>query len=292
MPPHGLLNLEKPCGMTSRRVVDLVQRLARPAKVGHAGTLDPLASGVLIVCVGAATRLIEYVQRASKRYAATFLLGRQSPTEDIDGEVTELVDPPVPSLDEVQQAAGGLTGAIQQRPPAFSALKVAGQRAYHLARQGRHFELEPRTVTIYRLAVVGYDYPELKLDIECGAGTYIRSLGRDLALSLGTAAVMSALVRTAIGEFRLDDAFGPHELTKANWTTHLLPPIAAVGSMPRVELLAGQIRQIHSGQAIPAPPGMTPSDGEIAGVDRAGRLVAILARRGSGQLGPVRNIPS
>ena len=292
MPPHGLLNLEKPCGVTSRRVVDLVQRLARPAKVGHAGTLDPLASGVLVVCVGAATRLIEYVQRAPKRYAATFLLGRQSPTEDVDGEVTELVDPPVPSLDDILRAAGGLTGAIQQRPPAFSALKVAGQRAYDLARQGRHVELEPRTVTIHRLAVASYDYPELKLEIECGAGTYVRSLGRDLALSLDTAAVMSALVRTAIGEFRLDAALGPHELTKANWTAYLLPPIAAVGSMPRLDLSADQIREIRLGQAIPAPAGTAPPCGDVAGVDRAGRLVAILARRGSGHLGPVRNIPT
>ena len=118
MSPSGLLNLNKPAGMTSRRVVDLVQRLARPAKAGHAGTLDPLATGVLVVCVGAATRLIEYVQRMPKRYRATFLLGRQSPTEDIEGEVTELPDAPVPTPERSRRRPGGLSaGSPSARPP-------------------------------------------------------------------------------------------------------------------------------------------------------------------------------
>ena len=182
--------------MTSRRAVDLVERLARPAKAGHAGTLDPLATGVLVVCVGAATRLIEYVQRMPKRYRATFLLGRQSPTEDIEGEVTELPDAPIPTLDEIAAAAGRFVGRIAQRPPAFSALKVAGRRAYKLARAGQPPQLAPRPVEIFAAEIKSYQYPELVMEVECGSGTYIRSLGRDLAESLGTAAVMSALVRT------------------------------------------------------------------------------------------------
>ncbi len=149
----GLLNLNKSSGMTSRRAVDIVQRLVRPAKAGHAGTLDPLASGVLVVCVGAATRLIEYVQQMPKHYTGTFLLGRHSPTEDIEGEVTLLDNPPVPSLDAILAAACTLTGTIQQRPPDFSALKVQGRRAYDLARRGETVDLQPRTIVVHSIAV-------------------------------------------------------------------------------------------------------------------------------------------
>ena len=152
----GLLNLNKPGGLTSRRMVDLVQRLALGAKAGHAGTLDPLATGVLVVCVGAATRLIEYVQRMRKSYRATFLLGRHSPTEDIEGEVTFLENPPVPTLAQIHAAAETLTGAIKQRPPAYSALKIEGRRAYAMARKGETVALEARTVEIYRIEVQRY----------------------------------------------------------------------------------------------------------------------------------------
>jgi len=150
---YGILNLNKPAGVTSRRVVDDVQRLVRPAKVGHAGTLDPLATGVLVVCTGAATRLIEYVQQMPKSYTGTFLLGRQSPTEDVDGEVTELDSPPVPSWPEIEAAVRAFEGRIEQRPPAFSALKVGGRRAYDLARRGKSVELKSRPVTIHRISI-------------------------------------------------------------------------------------------------------------------------------------------
>jgi tRNA pseudouridine55 synthase len=285
----GVLNLNKPSGVTSRRVVDLVQRLAQGAKVGHAGTLDPLASGVLVVCVGAATRLIEFVQQVPKVYRGTFLLGRRSPTEDVDGDVTELASPPVPTAEQIAAAAGGLIGPIEQRPPAFSALKLHGRRAYDLARRGRQVELKPRTVNVYRLEVLAYEYPELRLEIECGGGTYVRSLGRDLAESLGTAAVMSALVRTSIGEFRIQQAVDPGDLTDTGWTGHLLPPLAAVGAMPRVELSPEEIAKIARGLAIPKE---TPPAGadRFAAIDAAGQLVAILSSRGLGLLGPVRNL--
>ena len=147
----GLLNVDKPAGMTSRDAVDLVQRLARPAKVGHAGTLDPLATGVLVICVGAATRLIEYVQRMPKRYVGTFLLGRSSTTEDIEGQVTLLSDPPIPAAAQIEAATEKFVGSLLQRPPAFSALKVAGKRAYDLARRGEAVELKPRPVEVYAL---------------------------------------------------------------------------------------------------------------------------------------------
>ena len=291
MPPCGLLNLNKPSGITSRRVVDCVQRLARPAKVGHAGTLDPLATGVLVVGVGAATRLVEYLQRMPKSYSGTFLLGRRSPTDDVDGDVSELDGPPVPSIEEITSAAGSLTGRIEQRPPAFSAVKIAGQRSYALARQGKRVEPKPRTVMVYRLDVEAYDYPELALRIECGSGTYVRSLGRDLAASLGTAAVMSGLVRTAVGSFRIEEAISPEDLSPENWTGHLLPMVRAVESLPRCELTAAEIAEVRAGRAIPREVAGSAEGGDIAGVDAAGRLVAILKRRGPGLLGPARNFP-
>ena len=156
-----------------------------------------------------------------------------------------------------------------------------------MARQGQDVDLEPRAVTVYRLDVVGYDYPELKLEIECGSGTYVRSLGRDLAQSLGTAAVMSALVRTAIGGLprrRGDRSGGP--LAEANWIGHLQPPLDAVGSLPRVELTADGLARIRSGQTIPRPPEAPDQATELAAVDAAGRLVAILIARGPGFSAP------
>jgi tRNA pseudouridine55 synthase len=286
VPPSGILNLHKPSGITSRRGVDGIQRVSRCRRVGHAGTLDPLASGVLVICVGQATRLIEYIQQMPKRYAGTFLLGRSSPTEDIEGEVTPLSNPPIPSWDQLRAAAARWTGPILQRPPIFSALNVAGQRAYDLARRGVPVELQPRPVTIYRLEVVGYDYPEFRVEIECSSGTYVRSLGRDLAESLGTAAVMSALVRTAIGRFTLAEAVRPEQLSPENWTDYLLPPRRAVEGLPMIELSAEQAASIRLGQKIPYAP--LPCGETVVAVDTAGRLVALLEAKGPDRLGPTR----
>jgi len=287
VPPSGLLNLDKPAGITSRDAVDVVQRLARPAKVGHAGTLDPLATGVLVMCVGSATRLIEYVQRMPKRYVGTFLLGRSSATEDIDGPVSLLADPPIPAADQIEAAARNFVGRLLQRPPAFSALKVAGQRAYDLARRGEAVELKPRPVEVYSLTVASYEYPELVLEIECGGGTYVRSLGRDLADSLGSAAVMSALVRTAIGPWTLDTAVDPRTLTAANWQARLDPPRKALAALPAGELTAAEVSRVRQGLFIPiaAPAEIR----EIAAIDQSGRLVAILVPRSPGQWGAAKN---
>src|SRR5262245_59991053 len=149
----GLLNVDKPAGMTSRYVVNRVQRLVKPHKVGHAGTLDPLATGVLVVAIGQATRLIEYVQRMSKVYQGVFLLGRTSDTEDVEGQITEHPSAPIPTVADTQAALPGFIGAIEERPPAYSALKVAGRRAHELARRGDTVELLPRTVHIHSLEI-------------------------------------------------------------------------------------------------------------------------------------------
>ena len=293
----GLLNLNKPSGMTSREAINRLQRLLpRKTKIGHAGTLDPLAQGVLVTCIGTATRLIDYIQHMPKCYTGTFLLGRESPTEDIDGEVEELADPPVLTRQEILIAAASFVGRIEQRPPVFSAIKVKGRRAYDLARAGKDVDLAARPVDVYRLEVVAYDYPELTLEVECGSGTYIRSLGRDLARSLGTGAVMSRLVRTAIGDFSLSKAVDPTSLERRSLDDHLLPPLRAVATLPRIALSDDQLTEIRHGRTIryyrkelqsTVEPGT-----EIVAVDSQGRLAAILTSRGQDQLGPVRNFLS
>jgi tRNA pseudouridine55 synthase len=287
---HGFLNLNKPAGMTSRQVVNLIQRLTETKRAGHAGTLDPLATGVLVVGVGSATRLIEYVQRMPKSYRGTFLLGRSSPTEDIEGEVTLLQDPRVPTLDEVTAAAGQFVGRIRQRPPAYSALKVQGRPAYRLARQGRPVELAAREVTIHRLAVVAYEYPELVLEVECSGGTYVRALGRDLAESLGTAAVMSALVRTAVGGFTIAEAADPRGLTAESCAAALQPLVAAVAMLPKIVLSADEASRIGHGLKIRKD--VVPAGEEMAAVDETGRLVAIVGPAGGGLLRPLRTFPA
>lgn len=296
MSPCGILLIHKPAGMSSRQAVNAVQRLSRPAKAGHAGTLDPLAEGLLVVCVGGATRLIEYVQRMPKQYVGTFLLGRQSPTEDIEGEITELPKAPIPTLENIEHTALQFLGRIEQRPPAFSALKLQGRPAYKLARQGMTVELAARPVEIHRIDVVAYRYPELVLDITCGSGTYVRSLGRDVAAKMGTAAVMSALRRTRIGEFRLENAIHPQALTPGSWRDRLLPPLRAVEYLPQIKLTPEQAKRIRNGLTITLEQqsGQTvlPSWEEIAAIDPEGRLIGILGPSEFDCWRPLRNLPT
>ena len=281
----GLLNLNKPPGCTSRDVVNRVQKLVRPEKVGHAGTLDPLATGVLVVAIGGATRLVEYVQQQPKKYLATFLLGRSSDTEDVEGRIVELVDPPLPTREQLEAALPPFTGEIDQVPPAFSALKVGGKRAYALARRGEEVQLAARRVTIFGLQVVDYAYPVLRLDIGCSSGTYVRSLGRDLARSLRTEAVMSALIRTAIGPFTLADAISTDELTIESIAQHLQPAGAAVRHLPKVELDHGEVTELLHGRPIRRSGPVAASD--VAAFDQRGEMIAILAER-DGRLWPTR----
>ncbi len=264
----GLLNINKPRGETSRWVDDQVKWLVHPAKVGHAGTLDPLASGVLLVCIGQATRLMGYLQQSPKSYRAEFLLGQTSSTEDIHGELIEIVDPPQPTRAEIEKTAQRFVGEIQQRPPVFSALKVGGRPAYKFARKGQAVELAPRPVTIHRLELIEYEYPRLVLDIDCSSGTYIRSLGRDLAESLGTGAVMSALVRTAIGNFRVAESIDVTTLTRENLADYLLHARRAVEHLPAITLDEAQLQRIARGQFIPLPDEQQ-SSGNRPGVCRA-----------------------
>ena len=289
----GFFDVIKPSGITSRDCVNRIQRrLPRKTKIGHAGTLDPLASGVLVVAVSQATRLIEYVQRMPKRYRGTFLLGRTSETEDTDGPVTELVDPPLPSFDQLAEGVRKLTGPIMQIPPAYSALKVGGRRAYTLARAGKMVELAAREITIYRLEILEYDYPKLILDIECSSGTYVRSLGRDLAKLLGSCAVMSALDRTAIGPFTLESGIGLEDLAseKTDLNEYLLPMTCAVPDLPTVPVTKDQEAELGFGRTIDMPVNL-PECEEYSAINHQGQLIAILAKREKENLGPVRYFP-
>lgn len=294
--PFGLLNLNKPHGVTSRDAVNQVQRVLKSlakasgekaAKVGHAGTLDPIATGVLVLCVGPATKLIEHVQRQPKRYRGKFLLGRRSPSDDVELEVEELTGPPQPTREQIEAELPRFVGEIQQVPPAYSAIKVAGQKAYDLARAGEPPELPPRPVTIYDLSIVAYEYPELVLNVRCGSGTYIRSLGRDLAASLGTAAVMSALQRTEIGPFTVDRSIDPAEVTETALESLLLPAGMAVAELPSIRITGALAEELRNGRFIER--GKGPAAEEIAAFDTDGELVALVKPRGKDRYQPVRN---
>jgi tRNA pseudouridine55 synthase len=291
MPPFGILNVNKLAGITSRDAVDRVERLVRPARAGHAGTLDPLATGVLVICVGQATRLIQYVQRMPKSYRATFLLGRTSDTDDVEGNVVAVEEAIEPTRELLDRTVAQFVGEIKQRPPAHSAIKVAGQRAYKLARRGEAVELPPRTVTIHRIVVRLYAYPELELDIECGSGTYVRALGRDIGEALGTGAVMAALERTAIGNFVIEDSVRLNDLTAATLSRHVKPALMAVADLARVSLTDDQLLEIRHGRPVQGSPigGVFSQQNnitEFAAVDSGGALAAILFQKRPGELWP------
>jgi tRNA pseudouridine55 synthase len=271
------LNLDKPGGMTSRTVVDRVVGLLRGTKVGHAGTLDPLATGVLVVCVGAATRLIEFVQRMPKTYRTVVRLGARSDTLDADGRVVVVADPHRPVEAEVRAVLARQVGTIEQRPPEFSALKIQGQRAYDLARAGQAVHLEPRRVTITRIDPLGYDWPRLELEITCGSGTYIRSIARDVGEELGCGGLVEVLVRTRIGPFHEAEALDIESLSAQMIADRLLPALDAVADMPRIELSAGQVAAIVQGRALvrDAFTEGAVAEGEVALIGPDGTLVAV-----------------
>lgn len=220
---HGLLVVDKPVGITSMDVVRRVRHKAGHAKTGHAGTLDPLASGVLICLLGKATRAADALMAASKVYHTTVDLAALTNTDDAEGEIEPVdVDRP-PALDTVAAALRGLTGTIEQTPPAYSAIKVGGQRAYKLARRGQDVELKARPVQIHAIDLIRYDWPTLELVVTCGKGTYIRSLARQIGQALGTGGYLTALRRTAIGAYTLEQAIELAAVPEPLQSHHLLP---------------------------------------------------------------------
>jgi len=213
-PFEAVYLINKPLGWTSFDVVKKVRNALRIKKVGHAGTLDPLATGLLIVCAGKKTKSIDTYQAQEKEYTGTFVLGKTTESFDLEREVIEVADPSYLSLDDVNQAVSSLTGDILQIPPMHSAIKVDGKRVYESARKGIDVKMEPRAVRVSEFTITRFELPEIDFKIVCTKGTYIRSLARDLGEKLGVGAYMSALTRTRIGEFKLDDAEDVLELVE------------------------------------------------------------------------------
>ncbi|QEG42667.1 tRNA pseudouridine(55) synthase TruB [Roseimaritima ulvae] len=282
----GIINCNKPIGITSRVVVNAANRRVRPAKVGHAGTLDPLASGVLLLPVGPAVRLTSYLQELPKQYRATFQLGVETSSGDLEETPIPLANAPVPTAEQIADAAQALTGRIQQVPPAHSAIKVDGKRAYRLARAGKAVEMKPRTVDIYALEIIKYDYPNLQVHIHCGSGTYVRSIGVDLARACGTVAVMTSLERTAIGDFTVEDAHSIEQLREQDIEPMLQSPLRGLPEMPQVELDEATLKRIEQGQIVDLHDEslQTPqaAETELAAIDAEQNLRALLIARGGG----------
>lgn len=292
----GILVIDKPIGPTSHDLVGLVRRLAATKRVGHGGTLDPFASGVLPIFLGRATRVVEFHLADRKAYRATICFGASSTTDDLEGEMTPATGA-APIRDVVEVALPAFTGTISQRPPAFSAIKVGGRRAYAVARAGGTVELKEREVTIDALSLVTWDdtdpdRPIAIVDVVCSAGTYIRALARDLGGHVGSAAYLGALRRTAAGPFTEADAL-PLERVRAAaaegpqaLATLLRPVDTGLDRFPSIDLTPAEVAAVARGQFV-RPAADVPAGHEhyrLRGPD--GSLVAIAIPAGPGRLAP------
>jgi len=276
----GIAVIDKPGGMTSHDVVSRCRRLFGTRKVGHAGTLDPMATGVLIVGVERATKILGLLTTTTKSYSATIRLGRTTSTDDAEGDVLQDVPAGAVAEDAIGAGIAGLSGQISQRPSAVSAVKIGGKRAYQLVREGQDVELPARTVRIDRFALrevrrVG-PFTDLDVEVDCSSGTYIRALARDLGVTLGVGGHLTALRRTRVGCYGLDQALSLEELAERPRLSY---------SLDEACLLAFPHRAITSEQATDASHGRPLAAAGIAGVwaaaDPAGRVVALLEDRGA-----------
>ncbi len=251
--PSGVLNIDKPEGLTSHDVVARVRRLTGIRRVGHAGTLDPLATGVLLVCVGKATRIVEYLQRGKKVYETTIHLGVETDTYDAEGQVVATSPVPDFSIETLAQAVAQFRGDILQTPPMYSAVKQGGTPLYKLARAGKEVARQPRQVTIYEIDILSWQKPYLTLRIVTSPGVYIRTIAHDLGQALGVGGHVQALRRVASGSWRVEDAATLAELEAAgdDWPRFLHGLRGALSMLPAVVLNEDQARRFVLGQRIP-----------------------------------------
>jgi tRNA pseudouridine55 synthase len=252
----GLLVIDKPQGMTSHDVVGRVRRMVRMKRVGHGGTLDPFATGVLVIAVGRATRVLQFVQETDKSYAAHIVLGTDSNSSDIDGTVVRLREVERwPSREALDDALQRLSGTITQIPPSFSAIKVGGRKLYELARAGQIVDVPAREVRVHAIDVLAYDPPDVHLAVRCGKGTYIRSIARDLGVILGTGGYCHALQRTTNGPFCLADAWTLNDLEtrdlRESWPATALTSDVALQAMPAVVLGGNDVTSWYHGRSVP-----------------------------------------
>jgi tRNA pseudouridine55 synthase len=272
----GLLLVDKPAGMTSHDVVDRVRRALSIRRIGHAGTLDPFATGLLILLVNRATRLLPFLDGEPKVYQATIRFGARTTTDDCDGAVIAELDPPEQEI--VARAIRGLTGHLLQRPPAYSAKKVAGTRAYDAARRGTPLELEPVGVTVYEWRVLARRGADLDVEVECSAGTYVRALARDLGEASGSAAHLAALRRVRSGRFDVSQAFSLESVERG--AVQLVPSVDAVRQLPQQDLDDLDARRITHGRDVAAR-----VDGDVIALRHHEALLAVAVRDGE-QLRP------
>jgi tRNA pseudouridine55 synthase len=272
----GVIVIDKPIGMTSHDVVQIVRKGTNIRRAGHTGTLDPRASGVLVVLVGPAVRLSEYVSASDKRYQAVIQLGISTDTYDADGRVlsTTSVDISEKQFNDVLQS---FVGEIEQVPPPYSSVKVKGRHAYDMARNGEEVELEPRTINVYNLELLEWAPPEAVIDVYCSSGTYVRSLAHDLGEKLGCGAHLIGLRRTKSGRFTLRDAVPLRKLKESfeedTWQKYIIPAAEALSDWPAVQLSVEQLDIVRHGRRIPAES----NTGKMArAISEEGELIGLL----------------
>jgi len=246
----GFLAINKPKGITSHDAVAFARRRLKTQKIGHAGTLDPMATGILILGIGAATRLLEYIQNSEKEYEAEISFGATSNTDDAEGELTPFPDSKKFTRADLEKVLPEFVGTIHQIPPQFSAIKIAGQSAHRLARRGEEVKLKSRGVEIYEIKIRNFDFPKTEISIRCGKGTYIRSLARDLGARLEAGAHLSKLTRTRVGDFTLNRAL-PLKLIRVE----KILPIEVGITLPQISLTRLEADRIQNGQKIPSRTG-------------------------------------
>lgn len=275
----GILVVDKPVGLTSHDVVQIIRSGTGIRRAGHTGTLDPRASGVLVVLIGPAVRLSEFVSATDKRYQAILRLGSTTDTYDAAGHFTRQSSAPVNVTEEkFEEALKQFIGEIEQTPPPFSAVKVHGRKAYEMARQGEEVELAPRKIQVYHLEVLEWAPPEVVIDVHCSSGTYVRSLANDMGNVLGCGAYLVGLRRTKNGRFSLRDATPLRKLQEAfqagNWYQFLIPAAEALADWPAIELNPDEVEEVTHGHRVKAAPDAKP--GLVRGVSMAGELIAIM----------------
>ena len=273
----GVLVVDKPIGLTSHDVVQIIRRGTGIRRAGHTGTLDPRASGVLVVLIGPAVRLSEYVSASDKRYQATIQLGRSTDTYDSEGTVTKATPVEDISEDQFDEILQSYVGEIEQVPPPYSAVKVKGKKAYEMARKGKPVDLEPRIINVFNLEILEWAPPEVVIDVYCSSGTYVRSLANDLGDSLGTGAHLIGLRRTKSGQFTLRDAVPLRTLKESfdagDWYQFLIPAAEALGDWPMIELNPDEVELVRHGHRIPAEEDV---QDWVRGLSQQGDLVALL----------------
>lgn len=275
---YGFLNIYKEKGQTSFDVIRDLRRITGIKRIGHTGTLDPMAEGVLVVALGEATKLIEFLMKDGKEYQAEILLGKKSDTYDAEGKIQE-VSSQQPTLEKITKVLKKFKGEIEQIPPKFSALKIEGKRAYEMARKGRDFEMKPRKINIYNIVIHEYSYPILKVDINCSSGTYIRSIANDLGDSLGTGALLDGLIRTKSGNFLVNDSVKIFEINEKGYENYLLPLEAVSLNHNSIEISEEEYQKLNYGQFI----NLKNAEGEILCAFLKNKLVGIIEKTKNGQ---------